>query len=198
MTKRAKEQSFEISDTLACEECYFYFTAGFEMILNVEYGTFYWPFIEYLKIALFGEADASMYIRATNPDVGLTEEIPVTEKYFLSTVSFPIGVIPFSLDLHFQLLTQIDVVESSMDFTLFTGLSADATIEYGIEQKTADDDIDVLSQNDWHFSSSPLSIENSKNNGKFNPRLYMIPRMFVAPYSLIDLFIDASPYIVSS
>lgn len=164
------------------------------MKLDIDYGTFYWPYIDYLKIALFGSVDASLYLRATNPPVGKSDPIALTGRSPPVTLFFTIAGIPLYFDLSFQLLTQIEVVESSLDFTMFTGLSGSMDVTYGIEQETADSDIEVISDSSWTFEGHPLSLENSQNGGKFNPRVIMIPRVFIAPYSIVDFFLDVMPY----
>lgn len=56
-----------------------------------------------------------------------------------------------------------------MDFTLLTVLSVSASVEYGLEQAGAEADLEIISSNSWFFRGQPLSLENSKNEGKFNP-----------------------------
>jgi hypothetical protein len=194
-TGRAISSVLPVTDTMTCEECFFHFNAGYEMKLDIDYGTFYWPYIDYLKVAVNGDVDASMYLRATNPPVGKSEDIEITDRTRSISFSFPIGVIVMNVGISFQLLTQIEVVESSLDFTLFTGLSASSTVEYGVEQATVDSDLEIIAENDWAFEGHPLSLQKSENNGKFNPRVVMIPRIFISPYSLVDLIVDIMPYV---
>lgn len=52
--------------------------------------------------------------------------------------------------------------------------------------------INYFSQN---FEGTPLSLSNANNGGTLNPRLYLIPRLTLSPYGLVDFYIHLKPYL---
>lgn len=107
-----------------CEECYFYCEAGMNFELDVDLGAYYYPYVDKLKIEIYGEAKASAYIRITNPAEGKSDVTELTDAIELPSIAIPIGPVILVLYPGIQLLAQVEVVESSMDATLFGGFTA--------------------------------------------------------------------------
>jgi hypothetical protein len=182
--QRAINPKIEIENPYSsayCEECYFHFEVGFIFELNVESGTYGWPYVNGLRLEFYGESELSAYIRIVNPSEGTSEPYTLFPRHNLAPLTIPVLFIPLILYPSFELFAQVQIVESSMDASLFTGLTASASIQAGIQIPVGTSTMQIISGNEWNFDGTPLSLGFAEKTGKLNPRLYLIPRLYMSP-----------------
>jgi hypothetical protein len=194
-SKGAADTSIRLSEDVYCENCYFSFEAGFIFQLDIDYELYMYPVVDYLKIAVTGDASASAYLRANSPSKGKSDMFELSDRMNLPGISILIGSVYLFIKPGLQLFAQYEIVDDSMDMSMFAGFSAGASAELGIELPDKNSDLNVLAGLTWYFDGTPLSVYNSQNGGKFNPRIYLIPRIYISPYGLFDLFVDIKPYV---
>lgn len=195
---RAVNRQITIPNSLGtayCEECYYYFEPGLIFELEVLLGTYAWPYVNSLRMEFYGDSKLSAYIRIINPAQGLSEPVSLSSKVSLPYMVLPVGPIPLVIYPAFELLSQVEIVESTMELTMFGGFTATANVRYGIRYTASNENVDVVSENDWSFDGTPLSMENADKDGVLNPRLYLIPRLYLSPYGIVNFYIDVKPYV---
>lgn len=137
----------------------------------------------------------SAYLRVFDPDTGDSFRVDIVEDMEITKIEFVIGIIPVWIDVDFALASEVRVVESTMEFMLFTGMDAHASLEIGVQYDSETDaGFELISDADWEYNSSPLSLQG-ESEGMLNARLYVIPRFIFTPYSLIGAFVELKPYV---
>jgi hypothetical protein len=197
-TDQAINRKIEIENSFSsafCEECYFYFDVGFIFELNVETGTYGWPYVNGLTLEFYGESKLSAYIRIVNPQQGTSEPYTLLPRTDLVPLTIPVLFVPLILYPSFELFAQVDIVESTMDVSLLTGFTASASVSAGIQIPVGTSTMNIISDNDWNFDGTPLSLGFAEKTGKLNPRLYLIPRLYLSPYGLAKFYVDLKPYV---
>lgn len=180
----ASENVLTVSCALPCDPQ----SIGFEW--------YFWPVLQDFSVRAYGEAGASAYLRIVSPDEGSSMAVQLVDDQPITMIPLILGGLPVTVYVGFGLRAEVKVIENTLDFTVFTGMSASASLEVGVVYNSETAKFETIEDSDWSYESTPLSLDGN-SEGSFNARLYIIPRIIVSPYGLIDTYMDIKPYIGS-
>jgi hypothetical protein len=185
--------------TITCEQCYFTCDAGITFELDTSTSSYGFPLVTNLYMDTYGDSEVSAYLRIVgSPPVGKSAYIPITNKMSSAPIVFSLGPILFYLYPGVQLFAQTEIVQNTFeDFNMFGGFTASASIRVGmsLDQTSSVNDFDVVTTTSWKFDGTPLSMSNTDDSGVIDPRVYLIPRLTLSPYGLVDFYVDVKPYL---
>eukprot|EP01035_Chromulina_nebulosa_P023474 gene23474-30430_t len=195
----AQTSRVPLNSLVTCEECFYNFNPGFIFNLEVQLSPYFIPYAQSLEMSFYGSGEMSAYMRMKTPQAGVSPEYELTGKKPLTTITLYIFFVPFIIYPSFQMFAQYNVTDASLPMTIFGGFTATATnVKYGYKTLAGGTSNTVVSKANFSFKGTPLSSYYDKSNalsGSFQPRLYLIPRVYLSPYGVVDFAIDVKPYV---